>query len=91
MLHGAMPLRVFFRTLVHSWKGHILNSEYNNKNFHRDMMRLVKCERAFRLAFLFLFSVTGIYAFPSSGEAYSDRQLTLNFELTFFVCRHVSM
>ena len=35
-----------------------------------------------------------IYASPSSGEAYSDRQLTPNFELWvefFFVCRHVSI
>ena len=34
------------------------------------------------------------YAVPSSGEAYSDRQLTLNFELwvkNFFVYRHVSI
>ena len=31
------------------------------------------------------------YASPSSGEAYRDRQLTTNFELKFFVCRHVSM
>ena len=31
------------------------------------------------------------YASPSSGEAYWDRQLTTNFELKFFVCRHVSM
>ena len=32
-----------------------------------------------------------IYASPSSGEAYRDRQLTTNFELKFFVCQHVSM
>ena len=33
------------------------------------------------------------YASPLSGDAYSDRQLTLilNFELDFFVCRHVSI
>ena len=31
------------------------------------------------------------YASPSSREAYRDRQLTTNFELKFFVCRHVSM
>ena len=30
------------------------------------------------------------YAFPSSGDACRDRQLTTNFELKFFVCRHVS-
>ena len=32
-----------------------------------------------------------IYASPSPGEAYRDRRLTTNFELKFFVCRHVSM
>ena len=31
------------------------------------------------------------YASPSSGEAYRDRQLTTNFDLKFFVCRHVSI
>ena len=31
------------------------------------------------------------YATPSSGEAYRDRRPTTNFELKFFVCRHVSM
>ena len=31
------------------------------------------------------------YASPTSGEAYRDRRLTTNFELKFFVCRHVSM
>ena len=31
------------------------------------------------------------YASPSSGEAYRDRRLTTNFELKFFVRRHVSM
>ena len=36
-------------------------------------------------------AVTVNYESPSSGEAYRDRQLTTNFELKFFVCRHVSM
>ena len=37
------------------------------------------------------FHILSNYASPSSGEAYRDRQLTTNFELKFFVCRHVSM
>ena len=32
-----------------------------------------------------------IYASPSSGDAYWDRQLTPNFELIFFVCRQFSI
>ena len=31
------------------------------------------------------------YASLSSWEAYRDRQLTTNFELKYFVCRHVSI
>ena len=39
------------------------------------------------------FFINCFYASQSSGDAYSDRQLTLNFELwlKFFVCRHVSL
>ena len=35
--------------------------------------------------------IDSICASPSSGEAYRDRRLTSNFELKFFVCRHVSI
>ena len=48
--------------------------------------------------FIFIAVIRGwnlcnMYASPSSGDAYSDRQLTLNFELwvQFFVCRNVSI
>ena len=39
----------------------------------------------------FSFKMLSYNASPSSGEAYRDWQLTTNFELKFFVCRHVSM
>ena len=72
-------IRLVFRLVLKSWN-------HSSRSQHAPICRHRGCT-------LSLWGSTSSCISPSSGEAYSGRQLTPNFdlELNFFVCRHVSM